>query len=198
MTYFISFEGGEAAGKSTQARLLAEALDAVLTREPGGSPGGEALRGLLLGGEVDFAAPAETMLHFAARMDHVARVIRPALAAGRPVVCDRFTDSTRAYQGAGLGVDAAYIEALAGLVCLQPDLTIMLEVSEAVGRQRLAARGGGLDRYERLGAAFHARVAACFRAIAEAEPRRCVRICADGDVATVHRAVLAAVRERRG
>ena len=197
MTDFISFEGGEAAGKSTQARLLALALGAMLTREPGGSAGAEALRGLLLG-EIEFAARAETMLHFAARIDHVEQVIRPALAAGRPVVCDRFTDSTRAYQGAGLGVDAAFIEALAGLIGLQPTLTIMLEVSEAVGRQRLAERGGGLDRYERLGADFHARVAACFAAIAEAEPERCVRISADGDVETVHRAVLAAVRERLG
>ena len=198
MTDFISFEGGEAAGKSTQARLLAETLGAVLTREPGGSPGAEALRGLLLGGQVGFHARAETMLHFAARIDHVEQVIRPALAAGRSVVCDRFTDSTRAYQGAGLGVDAGYIEALAGLVGLQPRLTIMLEVSEAVGRERLAGRDGGLDRYERLGPDFHARVAACFAAIAEAEPGRCVRISADGDVQTVHKAVLAAVRERLG
>ncbi len=196
--YFISFEGSEAAGKSTQARLLAEALGALLTREPGGSAGGEALRGLLLGGEVAFAARAETMLHFAARIDHVEQVIRPTLAAGRSVVCDRFTDSTRAYQGAGLGVDAAFIEALARLVGLQPTLTILLEVSEAVGRQRLAGRGGGLDRYERLGADFHARVAACFAAIAKAEPERCIRISADDDVQTVHEAVLAAVRERLG
>ncbi len=194
---FITFEGGDAAGKSTQARLLAEALGAVLTREPGGSPGAEALRGLLLG-ELRFAPRAETMLHFAARIDHVAQVIRPALAAGRLVVCDRFTDSTRAYQGAGLGVDAAFIEALAAMVGLQPELTIMLEVSDAVGRQRLAGRGGGLDRYERLGAAFHARVAAGFAAIAAAEPKRCVRVSADGDVESVHRAVLAVVRERLG
>lgn len=195
---FITFEGGEGAGKSTQSALLADALcgrgHAVLrTREPGGAPGAELLRGLLLGGTIDWSSRAETMLHFAARLEHVEKTIRPALAAGMWVVCDRFYDSTMAYQGYGQGADRGFIEALIGLVGLAPDLTIILDVTETVAASRLRGRGGPSDRYEKLDASFHARVNAGFRAIAAAAPGRCIVVPADGSVDATHAAVLAAV-----
>ncbi len=165
----------------------------MLTREPGGSPGAERLRALLLAGDPSFAPQAETLLHFAARADHVARTIRPALAAGLFVVCDRFADSTLAYQGYGLDADRAAIATLAGLIGLRPDVTLVLDVSEDVAAARLATRGVRPDHYERLGAAFHARVRVGFRAIAGAEPARCRLIDADGSAAEVHSAVMRAV-----
>ena len=166
------------------------------TREPGGAPGAEVLRELLLSGTVAWSAPAETLLHFAARAEHVEQSIRPALTAGMWVVCDRFADSTMAYQGYGQGADRAMITVLTGLVGLVPDVTIVLDVSDAVGSQRLRARGGAADRYERLDPAFHARVNRGFRAIAEAAPERCVLIPADGSEADVHAAVMRAVWQR--
>ena len=192
---FITLEGGEGAGKSTQAGLLAEALTArglavLRTREPGGAPGAEVLRELLLGGQVEWSAPAETLLHFAARAEHVERTIRPALDAGTWVVCDRFYDSTMAYQGYGQGADRGMIAALNGLVGVHPDLTIVLNVSDAVASQRRASRGAVDDRYERLDAAFHARVKLGFREIARAAPERCVVVDADADVDAVHREIM--------
>ena len=145
----------------------------LLTREPGGAPGAEFLRSVLLAGRHDWSAPAETLLHFAARAEHVARTIRPALDAGMVVVCDRFTDSTMAYQGYGQGADRRQIAALAGLLGIVPDVTFVLDVPEPVAAARMAARGLAPDRYDRLGAGFHARVAAGFRTIAAAEPARC-------------------------
>ncbi len=200
---FITLEGGEGAGKSTQARHLAAALRArglqvLLTREPGGTPGAEAIRDLLLGGGAPLAPLAETLLHFAARADHAAAAIVPALAAGQWVVCDRFSDSTMAYQGHGLGVDQAVIRALAAMIGLTPDLTIVLDVPVAVALARLAGRGSTADRYERLGEAFFARVNAGFRAIAAAEPERCVVVDAAADEAAIAGAVLAAVEARLG
>lgn len=202
-TRFITLEGGEGTGKSTQVRLLGEALGSrglpvLLTREPGGSPGAELLRSLLLSGKSSFTPQAETLLHFAAREDHLARTIRPALARGRWVVCDRFFDSTMAYQGYGLGADRAEIATLIGLVKPWPDLTVILDLSEELARARLAARGGGPDRYEQLGPEFHARVRAGFRAIAMAEPARCVLVAADGAASEVHRRVMAVLRTRLG
>jgi dTMP kinase len=199
----ITLEGGEGAGKSTQAGLLAEALTArglpvLQTREPGGAPGAEVLRELLLGGRVDWSAPAEALLHFAARAEHVERTIRPALAAGMWVVCDRFYDSTMAYQGYGLGADRGMIAALIGLVGVHPDLTIVLDVSEAVAAERRARRGLVADRYERLDASFHARVRQGFREIAEGAPERCVVVSADGAVAAVQDAVMQCVRRVLG
>jgi dTMP kinase len=196
--HFITLEGGEAAGKSTQAALLAEALTArglpvLRTREPGGAPGAEVLRALLLEGRVDWSAPAETLLHFAARAEHVERTIRPALEAGMWVVCDRFYDSTMAYQGYGLGADRATIAALTRLVEVHPDLTIVLDVSEAVAVERQLRRGMDADRYERLDAFFHARVREGFREIARAAPERCVVVGADGTVEAVQAEVVAAV-----
>jgi dTMP kinase len=188
---FITLEGGEGAGKSTQAKLLAEAVAArglpvLRTREPGGAPGAEVLRDLLLGGRVDWSTPAETLLHFAARAEHVERTIRPALDTGMWVVCDRFYDSTMAYQGYGLGADRGMIAALIRLVGVHPDLTIVLDVSDAVAVARRARRGAADDRYERLDAGFHARVKAGFREIAQAAPERCTVVDADADVQAVH------------
>ena len=198
---FITFEGGEGAGKSTQARLLAEALTdlglpVLRTREPGGAPGAEELRTLLLSGRFPWSAPAETLLHFAARAEHVEQTIRPTLAAGIWVVCDRFADSTMAYQGYGQGADRAMIETLTGLIGLPPDVTIVLDVSDTVALARLRTRGGAADRYEQLDAAFHARVNEGFREIARAEPRRCALVPADGTEAAVHAAVMQAVWQR--
>ncbi len=198
---FITIEGGEGAGKSTQARLLADALGdlglpVLRTREPGGAPGAEVLRELLLSGAISWSAPAEALLHFAARAEHVEQSIRPALAAGMWVVCDRFADSTMAYQGYGQGADRAMIATLTGLVGLVPDVTIVLDVSDAVALGRLGSRGGAADRYERLDAAFHARVNHGFRAIARAAPERCVLIPADGSEAEVHAAVMRALWQR--
>ncbi|HSU06424.1 MAG TPA: dTMP kinase [Acetobacteraceae bacterium] len=192
---FITLEGGEGAGKTTQSRLLAEALAArgvrvLRTREPGGAPGAEKLRDLLLNGDVTWSPTAEMLLHFAARAEHVERTIRPALAAGQWVVCDRFADSTMAYQGYGQGADRAMIATMAGWMGIVPDVTFVLDVAPAVAEERLAGRGGGADRYERLGADFHARVAAGFRAIVAAAPERCVLIDANGSEPGVHAAIM--------
>lgn len=199
--HFVTLEGGEGAGKSTQVRLLANALCALglpvlLTREPGGAPGAERLRKLLLDGDTDWSAPAETFLHFAARAEHIDRTIRPALSAGFWVICDRFYDSTLAYQGYGQGADRALITALAGLMELSPALTFVLDVSESTARSRLIRRGADADRYERLDAFFHARVNAGFRDIAGAHPERCVLISADGTEEAVHAAIMAALNAR--
>jgi dTMP kinase len=198
---FITLEGGEGAGKSTQTRLLADALvqlglPVVRTREPGGAPGAETLRSLLLGGSVDWSPQAETMLHFAARAEHVEKTIRPALAVGMWVVCDRFFDSTMAYQGYGQGADRSMIAALTGLLGLVPDVTIILDVSDAVATARLIRRGACADRYERLDALFHARANQGFRDIAEAAPERCVLVAGDGTESQVHAAIKQALRQR--
>jgi len=212
----ITLEGGEGAGKSTQARrlaasLAAEGLPVLRTREPGGAPGAEAIRSLLLdpgrraggGPETPWAGPwdpvAEAMLHFAARREHLARTIRPALAAGIWVVCDRFADSTLAYQVAGQGVDRAVWDALAGLTLggLRPDLTFILDIAPEAGLARAAARGD-TNRYEALGPGVHARIRAAFLDIAAAEPRRCVVLDAARDADAVAGAMRAAVRARLG
>jgi dTMP kinase len=193
---FITLEGGEGAGKSTQARMLADALcdlghPVLRTREPGGSPGAEFLREALLSGRIDWNPVAETMLHVAARMEHVAKTIRPEIEAGSWVVCDRFHDSTVAYQGYGQGVDLGMIEALAGMIGLVPDLTIVLDVPRELAVARLRGRGAIDDRYERMNDEFHRRVNDGFRVIA-AQPR-CVLLDAARDTAAVHSDVMAAV-----
>jgi dTMP kinase len=147
---------------------------------------------------IDWSLPAEVFLHFAARAEHLERTIRPALRAGLWVVCDRFYDSTMAYQGYGLGADRGLIAALSTLLGLTPDLTIVLQATVPTTLLRLSERGDRADRYERLGADFFARVAAGFADIAAAAPERCVVVPAEGDVTTVHDAVLAAVRARLG
>ncbi|GBQ90040.1 thymidylate kinase [Acetobacter nitrogenifigens DSM 23921 = NBRC 105050] len=194
---FITLEGGEGAGKSTQLRALAPVLtrmgyDVLTTREPGGSPAAEALRELLLFGGVAFSLRAEIMAHFAARCDHVDNVIRPAIEAGRIVLCDRFFDSTMAYQGYGQGrADPDVLALIARLsreVGLVPDITILFEVAPAIGRRRIEARAaavtGGvatLDRYEQADPSFHLRVAEGFAAVASSEPGRFLRVSSDAD-----------------
>jgi dTMP kinase len=201
---FITLEGGEGAGKSTQARRLAAhlcglGLPVLLTREPGGSPGAERIREILLGG-TGFDAVAEAMLMFAARREHLVATIRPALAAGMWVVCDRFADSTRAYQCHGQGVPGETFGALAALALegMRPDLTLVLDLPVETGTARAAARGAAADRYERLDAGFHGRVRAGFLAIAAAEPARCAVIDAAADQETVGAAISAAVAARLG
>ncbi|HEV7268106.1 MAG TPA: dTMP kinase [Falsiroseomonas sp.] len=195
---FITFEGGEGGGKSTKARRLAGWLSArgipvLLTREPGGSAGAEAIRTLLLDGQ-GFDPVAEAMLMFAARREHVVATIRPALAAGMWVVCDRFADSTRAYQCHGQGVAGEVYRRLADLALegLAPDLTFILDVPPEAGMARAAARGAAADRYERLDGGFHARVRAGFLAIAAAEPARCAVV----DAARPADQVFAEIRQR--
>jgi dTMP kinase len=200
---FITLEGGEGGGKSTQARRLADALAAsglpvLLTREPGGAPGAEHLRGLLLGGAIDWSAPAETLLHFAARAEHVERTILPALAAGMWVVCDRFADSTMVYQGWGQGADRAAIATLTGLLRARPDLTLVLDVPVEVSLARLALRGAAADRYEKLGAPFFAAIREGFLAVAAAEPGRCAVLDGTPDADEVAAAIHATVRARLG
>ena len=178
---FISFEGGEGTGKSTQARRLAEALrvagkTVVLTREPGGTTGAEAIRGLLVTGDTDrWTAWSEACLVGAARADHIARVIAPALARGDWVICDRFVDSTRAYQGAGKGIADAALLTLHTLAAgdLWPDRTYVLTLPADTGLARAASRAGGEARFEGHDAAFHGRIAAFFAGLAIAEPARC-------------------------
>ena len=178
---FITLEGGEGAGKSTQARLLAAALrdrglDVVETREPGGSTGAEAIRGLLLDGAADrWTAPAEALLFAAARADHVARTIRPAIASGRWVVCDRFLDSSLAYQGGADGMEPEAIRTLhaIGSAGLLPDRTFLLDVAGATATARGQARDSGLqDRIGGRDATYHRAVADTFRRLARDEPAR--------------------------
>jgi dTMP kinase len=195
---FITLEGGEGGGKSTQARLLADALaargiPALLTREPGGAPGAEALRGLLLGGEIAWSRPAEVLLHFAARAEHAEKTIRPALEAGLWVICDRFYDSTMVYQGYGQGAGKDMIASLIDLLGLVPDLTLVLDVPVEVSLRRLAERGTAADRYERLGAPFFARIRDGFLAVAAAEPARCTVLDGARDIPAVAKDVRAAV-----
>lgn len=199
---FIALEGGEGAGKSTQARLLAEALaargiSAVVTREPGGTAGAEAIRALLLDPAGEGWNPrAEALLFAAARSDHVERLIRPALKAGQWVICDRYLDSSRAYQGGAGGLDDADILALhqVGSGGLLPDLTVLIEVSPEEAVERTSRRDG--DEADRIGGrdtAYHAAVAATFRALTEAEPERFVRIDGDGSVDETHARIVAAL-----
>lgn len=187
---FITLEGGEGAGKSTQIRRLAAHLSAqgrrvVTTREPGGSPGAEAIRSVLLDTAMALDATTEALLFAAARRDHVRATILPALKAGEAVLCDRFIDSTRAYQGAGGDLSRAVIRRLETMAIgrTRPDLTIILDLDPAIGMARAATRRGAAlatsDRFERRDAAFHARVRAEFLAIAAAEPQRCVVVDAN-------------------
>ncbi len=199
---FIALEGGEGAGKSTQARLLADALrtrgmDCIVTREPGGTAGAEAIRALLLGLDgTDWAPRAEALLFAAARSDHVERLIRPALAAGKWVICDRFVDSSRAYQGWAGGLDDTDVRELhrIGSEGLLPDIVLLITVRPAEAAHRLALRDAGAD--DRIGgrdAAYHARVVAAFERIALAEPQRFVRIDGNGSAQATHQSIMAAL-----
>ena len=171
----------------------------VETREPGGSPGAEEIRGLLLGGGVErWDSVTEALLMYAARRDHLVRTVWPALARGEWVLCDRFEDSTRAYQGAGSGLDRTVIDALgtAARGSFAPDLTLILDLPVAVGRARAAARRGVNDRFEQRDDAFHERVRQGFLAIAAAEPGRCVVIDASRPLDDVTAAIVRAVEDR--
>ncbi len=200
---FISIEGGEGAGKSTQVGFLVAALDRAgipvrATREPGGSPGSEAIRQLLIEGEGDrWDAIGEALLLVAARRDHVARLIAPALAQAVWVVSDRFADSTMAYQGYGRGVALADLAALHRFAVgdFGPDLTVILDLPVEIGLARAAARSPA-DRFERLDRDFHEKLRYGFRQIAADNPARCVLVDASGDPQSVHRAVLQAVEQR--
>jgi dTMP kinase len=203
---FITFEGGEGSGKSTQIKILADRLDAaklraIVTREPGGSPGAEIIRHLVLSGMGKLLGPeAETLLFAAARDDHVHSVIKPALDQGIWVLCDRFSDSTRAYQGKLGQVDPLFLDAMERVTFgnLQPDLTVILDLPVEIGLQRAAARrGAGLpDRFEAEDIDFHQKLRDAYRQIAEDEPQRCALIDANADAATVAAKVWAALRER--
>jgi len=203
---FITLEGGEGTGKSTQARRLAErlrgaGLEVTATREPGGSPGAEAIRRLLVDGEADRWSPtAEALLMYAARRDHIERVIAPALASGAWVISDRFLDSTRAYQGAGGGASPGLIEALEREVvgALTPDLTLVLDAPVQVGLKRAAGRKGGEARFEGKGAAFHGRLRRAFLDIAAREPERCVVIKTTAPPDAVAAAIWETVEARLG
>ncbi|MCP1833105.1 dTMP kinase [Bradyrhizobium sp. USDA 4518] len=202
---FITFEGGEGSGKSTQIRKLAERLDAaklraIVTREPGGSPGAEIIRHLVLSGMGKLLGPeAETLLFAAARDDHVRTVILPALNQGIWVLCDRFFDSTRAYQGQLGQVSPELVNAMQRVTIgdLKPDLTFILDVPVEVGLQRAAARRGDAtaDRFEAEGIKFHQDLRDAYRRIAAEDPERCVLIDATADPDTVTARIWAALRE---
>ncbi len=197
---FITVEGGEGVGKSTNLRFVTGLIEARghrvrQTREPGGTPLAERIRELLLAhGDEPLPDTAELLLFFAARSLHIENLIRPALANGEWVICDRFTDASRAYQGAGRGLDRGRIETLASWVQgdLQPDLTILLDAPAAVGRQRAAERGAA-DRLESEQASFYRRVREAYLALAAAEPGRFAVIDASGELADVQARIRAVV-----
>ena len=191
---FVTFEGGEGSGKSTQLKLLASALTAqghrvVQTREPGGTPEAEALRTLLVGGDTGrWTAEAEALLNYAARDSHLQKIIRPALASGQTVLCDRFMDSTRAYQGYAGGCDMRMLDALETSIIgdTRPNLTLIFDLDPAEGLARAKNRNDGSeDRYERKGIAFHQALRRGFLKIAKEDPARCRGIDATGSIDAV-------------
>lgn len=205
---FITLEGGEGAGKSTQRDHLAERLreagiDVIATREPGGAPGAELIRGLLVEGAPDKWEPiTEALLHFAARTEHLAKTVRPALEKGSWVISDRFADSTMAYQGIALGLGRETVQRLYDLAVgdLKPDLTLILDLAVDEGLKRANGRGKDApsldDRYEKMGRAFHARLRDAFLEIAKAEPERCVVVDAAPSESTVQEAIWDAISGR--
>jgi dTMP kinase len=203
---FITFEGGEGGGKSTQSKLLADALtnqniSCIQTREPGGTEGAEAIRNLLVTGDTNrWDSMTELLLHLAARRDHVEKKIRPALAEGKWIICDRFMDSTFAYQGYGHGSGAVFVETMHRLAIgtLMPDLTFILDIPPTAGIARTDARKGNENRYERMASSFHERVRMGFLAVAAKYPERCVVIDASQSIEHIHHMIKAALHERLG
>ena len=201
--FFITFEGGEGAGKSTQIERLADKLrskgyDIVVTREPGGSPGAEAVRHVILSGAAEpFGPKMEAILFAAARSDHVEQVIRPAVAAGKIVLCDRFLDSSRVYQGVTGNLDPDFMAGLERVAIngMMPDLTLILDIDPVDGLRRATVRRGSgqADRFEKETVAVHQRRREAYLAIAEREQNRCVVIDASADPDTVEDVVTAAV-----
>ncbi len=199
---FISFEGIDGSGKSTQARLLAQALreagrEVVLTREPGGAPGAEEIRRLLVEGAPERWSPeTEILLFTAARRDHLEKTIRPALAAGRIVIADRFADSTRVYQGATRGDLRAVVDRLHDLMIgIEPDLTFIIDTDPKAALRRGLARGSGEDRFEEFGLPFQKKLRAGFIALAREFPARCILIDGNRPPEAVARDVAARARE---
>ena len=202
---FITFEGGEGAGKSTQIKRLATAIEktgltVTVTREPGGSRGAETIRAMLLDPDAEWDPPTEALLHFAARADHYTTKIAPALKEGAWVLCDRFADSTRAYQGYGLGLDMGAIETLYEIALddFVPDLTIILDIPVETGVERMIERGADPDRYEKMDTAFHERLRQGFLEIAKQDPDRCAVIDANNDIDTVTGRIFDCVETRMG
>lgn len=201
---FLSLEGGDGSGKTTQAKRLAETLatcgrECLVTREPGGSPGAEDIRALLVNGETGRWDPlSETLLLYAARHDHIERTIKPALAAGQFVVCDRFSDSTFAYQGAGGGLNRETIRRIESVSIgdFKPDLTLILDLPVETGLARSQARAAGETRYESFDVNFHERLRQGFLDAARRSPKRCVVIDASGDAAAVASAIWNVVADR--
>lgn len=196
---FITFEGIDGSGKSTQLHLLAthlraEGAEVIETREPGGSPGAEEIRALLVSGAAGRWSPeTECLLFTAARRDHLERTIAPALARGATVLCDRFADSTRVYQGAARADLRAMVDTLHALaIGREPDRTLILDIDPALALRRSLARGSGEDRFERFGPAFQERLRAGFLALAADNPGRCRIVDANGDAETVAARVRAA------
>jgi dTMP kinase len=203
---FITLEGGEGAGKSTQiaklkAWLESRGREVLATREPGGSPGAEAIRKLLVEGATDrWDGTTEALLHFAARRDHLRATVWPALKSGVWVLSDRFADSTRAYQGYGHGLDLAVLERLYELAVgsFRPDLTLVLDLPVEAGLARAAERRGAETRYESLPRDFHQRVREGFLEIAKRDPKRCAVIDAAKDIDTIAQAITRVVTDRLG
>jgi dTMP kinase len=196
---FISFEGIDGSGKSTQTKLLKDRIpDAVLTREPGGSAGAEEIRALLLTGDPDrWSAETEILLFTAARRDHLEKTIRPALAAGKTVICDRFADSTRVYQGATRGALRGAVDTLHHvMIGREPDLTFIIDMDPAVALSRGLARGSGEDRFEDMGLAFQETLRHGFLALAKANPDRCVLIDGNRDPVAVAAEIAVHVADR--
>ncbi len=205
---FITFEGGEGTGKSTQVKLLASVLeklgeDVVLTREPGGSEGAEQIRRLLVEGDTArWDGETEVLLHFAARRDHLVKTVWPALEQGKWVLSDRFADSTVAYQGYGHGLDLNFIASIhkTAIDGFKPDLTIILDLPTNTGLSRALDRESeqaqGEDRYERMGSGFHDRLTQGFLEIAQQEPERCIVVNAKGTIEEVASRVAHAVAQK--
>ena len=201
---FITIEGGEGAGKSTQIKLLAawlqeRGISVLATREPGGSPGAEAIRALLVEGDAGkWDGLTEALLHFAARRDHLVRTVWPALDRGDWVISDRFADSTKAYQGYGHGLDSQFIDRLYEMVvgAFKPDLTVILDLPVETGLERAARRAGQETRYESMDLDFHRRLRQGFLDIARADPARCAVIDAQGTTEAVQIAIRMAMIQR--
>ena len=201
---FITFEGGEGTGKSTQVALLGEALrkidiSVVLTREPGGSPGAEEIRNFLVNGEVNRWSPmSEALLNYAARVEHLDKTIYPALEQKSWVISDRFSDSTIAYQGYGHGVDSLVLNSLSHILIgeFKPDLTFIFDLDLEIGLARASARGEGEDRYERMGRDFHERLRQGFLDIALEDAERCCVIDASLPINQVASIIRKLVSER--
>jgi len=204
--YFITFEGGEGSGKSTQLKLLStyfekSGLPFIATREPGGSENAEKIRSLLVSGAVDSWNPVtETLLFTAARSDHLNRIVKPAITEGKIVICDRFFDSTLVYQGIGKGIGEIYIKSLHNMVFgnFMPDLTVILDIAPEIGLKRADARRGNENRFEQLDIKFHQNIREGFLQIAQNEMERCVVLDATKDTETLHKQIVGIIKEKCG